>query len=284
MIDSVSVEELDWSAESQVLISAEHLWCDFKSRPWAKNLSQNTNDLYIHYMDKSIGIPPSLEKKKALPKLWQQRWKHKGPFTCHARHAAFSFFPKQSVACAPVASAVAKQPWPALSMKTRKFQQRINGFPALKSLAAALLLNLFKNGNPCIGMISFSSILAELSMLLRGKDGADWLVLVTWPAVHLWHSEKLRCLLSRCGVDAPRKTTTSLPLWARIPRVYIWNNELERAKDATCERPLIHAFKNCISISVATALEVPKMTVPICTSTALLLVLIYTIKPTNILK
>ncbi len=31
--DSVSVEELDWSAESQVLIPAEHLWCDFKCRP-----------------------------------------------------------------------------------------------------------------------------------------------------------------------------------------------------------------------------------------------------------
>jgi len=28
--DSVSVEELDRSAERQVLISAEHLWCDFK--------------------------------------------------------------------------------------------------------------------------------------------------------------------------------------------------------------------------------------------------------------
>ncbi len=26
---------------------AEHLWCDFKCRPWAKNLSPNTNDLYI---------------------------------------------------------------------------------------------------------------------------------------------------------------------------------------------------------------------------------------------
>ncbi len=31
--DSVSVEELDWSAESQILIPAEHLWCDFKCRP-----------------------------------------------------------------------------------------------------------------------------------------------------------------------------------------------------------------------------------------------------------
>ncbi len=38
--DSVSVEELDWSAESQVLIPAEHLWCDFKLRLWAKNSSQ----------------------------------------------------------------------------------------------------------------------------------------------------------------------------------------------------------------------------------------------------
>ncbi len=33
--DSVSVEKLDWSAESQVLIPSEHLWCDFKCRPWA---------------------------------------------------------------------------------------------------------------------------------------------------------------------------------------------------------------------------------------------------------
>ncbi len=44
----------------------EHLWCDFKCSPWAKNSSPNTNDLYIHYMDKSTGTP-SLEQKKALP-------------------------------------------------------------------------------------------------------------------------------------------------------------------------------------------------------------------------
>ncbi len=37
---------------------------------------------------------------------------------------------------------------------------------------------------------------------------------------------------------ACRTATASLPLWARIPRVYIWNNELKRAKDAICERPL----------------------------------------------
>ncbi len=65
--DSVSVEELDWSAESQVLIPAEHLWCDFTCRPWAENSSPNTNDLYIHHLDKSTETPPSLEEKKALP-------------------------------------------------------------------------------------------------------------------------------------------------------------------------------------------------------------------------
>ncbi len=31
------------------------------------NSSPNTSDLYIHYMDKSTGTPPSLEEKKALP-------------------------------------------------------------------------------------------------------------------------------------------------------------------------------------------------------------------------
>ncbi len=63
--NSVSVEELDWSAESQVLIPAEHLWCDFKCRSFAKNSSPNT--LYIHHMDKSTGTPPSLDEKKPLP-------------------------------------------------------------------------------------------------------------------------------------------------------------------------------------------------------------------------
>ncbi len=57
-----SVEELDWSAESQVLIPVEHLWCDFKCRTWVKNESPNTN--FIHYMDKSTGTPPSLEEEK----------------------------------------------------------------------------------------------------------------------------------------------------------------------------------------------------------------------------
>ncbi len=31
--------------------------------PWAKNSSPNTNDLYIHYMDKSTGTPFFRRKK-----------------------------------------------------------------------------------------------------------------------------------------------------------------------------------------------------------------------------
>ncbi len=72
--DSVSVEELDLSAESPVLIPAEHLWCDFKCRPWAKNSSPNTNDLYIHYMDKNTGTPPSLEEKRHFQTEATKKW------------------------------------------------------------------------------------------------------------------------------------------------------------------------------------------------------------------
>ncbi len=48
---------------------------------------------------------------------------------------------------------------------------------------------------------------------------------------------------------ARRTACVSLPLWARIPRVYIWNNELERAKDAICEWPLRLSFhtSRCIA-------------------------------------
>ncbi len=53
-----------WKNLSGLQKAAEHLWCDFK---WAENSSPNTNDLYIHYMDKSTDTPPSLEEKKALP-------------------------------------------------------------------------------------------------------------------------------------------------------------------------------------------------------------------------
>ncbi len=56
--------------------------------------------------------------------------------------------------------------------------------------------------------------------------------------LHLRHSEKLRCFYLDAARTRLEKTSASLPLWARIPRVYIWNNELKRAKDAICERPL----------------------------------------------
>ncbi len=49
-----------WKNLTGLQKAAEHLWCDFK---WATNSSPNTNDSYIHYMDKSIGTP-SLEEKK----------------------------------------------------------------------------------------------------------------------------------------------------------------------------------------------------------------------------
>ncbi len=49
---------------------------------------------------------------------------------------------------------------------------------------------------------------------------------------------------------ARRTATASLPVWARIPRVYIWNNELERAKDAICERPLTPVLSVCIFLVI----------------------------------
>ncbi len=52
-----------WKNLTGLQKAAEHLWCDFKL---ATNSSPNTNDLYIHYMDKSTGTP-SLEENKALP-------------------------------------------------------------------------------------------------------------------------------------------------------------------------------------------------------------------------
>ncbi len=51
-----------WKNLTGLQKAAEHLWCDFK---WATNSSTYSNDLYIHYMDKSTGTP-SLEEKKAL--------------------------------------------------------------------------------------------------------------------------------------------------------------------------------------------------------------------------
>ncbi len=44
------------------LIPAEHLCVTLNT-----DLETKTNDLYIHYMDKSTGTTPSVEEKKALP-------------------------------------------------------------------------------------------------------------------------------------------------------------------------------------------------------------------------
>ncbi len=82
--DSVSVEELDWSTERQVLIPAEHLWCDFKYRPWAKNSSPNT--ILVHSLYGQTYWPKTYVKNtndiwvhtviSYTSKLLQQRWKY----------------------------------------------------------------------------------------------------------------------------------------------------------------------------------------------------------------
>ena len=107
-------------------------------------------------------------------------------------------------ACSPVASVVAMQPWTALSMMTRKYQQKINWFLAL---ALALLLDIFmemRNKNsPCTAMISCS---AELSMLLR--KGQSWSVgfcHMTCGALEAFW--KVEMFSSRRGIGAPGKTS-----------------------------------------------------------------------------
>ncbi len=60
-----------WKNLTGLQKAAEHLWCDFK---WATKSSPNTNDLCIHYMDKSIGTPSLEEIFFSQPR--QQKWKH----------------------------------------------------------------------------------------------------------------------------------------------------------------------------------------------------------------
>ncbi len=67
--DSVSVEELDWSAENQVLIPAEHLWCDFKMQALSKAFITNTNDLYTHYIGQKYWDTPIFRREKGTSKL-----------------------------------------------------------------------------------------------------------------------------------------------------------------------------------------------------------------------
>ncbi len=50
-------------------------WADTLSNSGVKTHHQ-TPMTCTHYMGKSTGTPPSLEQKKALPNLWQQRWEH----------------------------------------------------------------------------------------------------------------------------------------------------------------------------------------------------------------
>ncbi len=69
--DSVSVEELDWSAERQVLIPAEHFWCDFK---WAKTHHQTPMTCTFIIWTKVLDTP-FFRREKGTSKLWQQRWK-----------------------------------------------------------------------------------------------------------------------------------------------------------------------------------------------------------------
>ncbi len=45
----------------------QSVWKNLTGLQKAKSSSPNTNDMYIHYMDKSTGTPPLLPEKKALP-------------------------------------------------------------------------------------------------------------------------------------------------------------------------------------------------------------------------
>ncbi len=110
---------------------------------------------------------------------------------------------------------------------------------AWKTLGA--LLSPFFQSAQAVALRRRLSLLSNLQLRSPLQEGN----FVTWPAVRLRHSEKLRCFYLDAIFQifiwkkrARRTATASLPLWARIPRVYIWNNELKRAKDAICERPL----------------------------------------------
>ncbi len=41
----------------------------------------------------------------------------------------------------------------------------------------------------------------------------------------------------------------NLLLWAHLPHIYIWNNELKHAKDTTCERTLCYHKTECDAFS-----------------------------------
>ncbi len=103
---------------------------------------------------------------------------------------------------------------------------------AWKTLGA--LLSPFFQSARAVALLRRLSLLSNHQLRSPLQEGH----FVTWPAVRLRHSEKFRCFYLDAARTRLEKTSASLPLWARIPRVYIWNNELKRAKDAICERPL----------------------------------------------
>ncbi len=99
-----------------------------------------------------------------------------------------------------------------------------------KALVKNALVDSSKNGYPWTAMISCSSILAELSMFLP----KGWIWLVSYMTLWLVAFWKVEMFSSHCGEKRTHRST-----WALRPSlVYIWNNELERAKDMTCVWPL----------------------------------------------
>ncbi len=78
-------------------------------------------------------------------------------------------------------------------------------FQHWKSLAVALLLNLFKKDYPCTAMISCFTILVSFQCCYR--KGWSWLV----GSCHMTHGAlaaiwEFEMFLSRCGTDAPGKS------------------------------------------------------------------------------
>ncbi len=109
--------------------------------------------LFMTYWHKVQMIGNGLFVASSVDRLWGRS--HASPKNAWKTPAAPLSPSFQSArACAFVASAVAKQQWPALSLTTRKFQLRIMDFQHWKSLAVALLLNLFQNGYLCTAVTS----------------------------------------------------------------------------------------------------------------------------------
>ncbi len=96
---------------------------------------------------------------------------------------------------------------------------------AWKTLGA--LLSPFFQSARAVALRRRLSLLSKISCALRYTYGIlkSWDVFISMRRGRAWKKR------------ARRTATASLPLWARIPRVYIWNNELECTKDAICERP-----------------------------------------------